>query len=301
MKKLLPIILAVLVMFTLASCSKNSFDNAVGGGESAGSNSYPGAVEDKGDSLIENENRKIIKYVNESVQTDGYDEFMESLHEAITACGGYISSANYSGESYYSNANLRYANLVVRIPSQRLSEFTDSVDSLAVVTYYNEYIQDVTTAYVDAESKIAVLEAEEEALLEILKKSATTSDALAVRTRLVEVQGDLASLRAQIKSYDNLVEYSTVTLRINEVRRVVVTNPSFKDEVSAEFADSIYTLGEGIRAFFVWFFGNIISIILLGAILTGAVFFVRFATRKIRARKSGRKSGKTEDFENTAE
>ncbi len=272
----------VIMLLAASSCSK-SYDKVGDAGYGGAENGYTGGSMDKGDGLA-NENletdRKIIKNVNESVQTDKYDDFLSQLNDAVTSAGGYISSANYSGDNYFNSDNLRRANLTVRIPAENLSEFTERVDSIAVVTYYNESIVDVTTAYVDVESRIAVLEAEETALLEILKTSTTTSDALSVRTRLIDVQADLASLRAQKDSFDDRIAYSTVNINISEVRRAQEQNPGFFAEVGGTFLNSLDDIGQGLRNFAVWFLGNILYIIFVAALCFGGFVLVRLIIRK---------------------
>ena len=224
MKKITKILVPFLLsatLLTVTSCAK-SYDSGGDASSPNENNSFVGGVTEKDDAIsnvnFEN-NRKIIKNVNESVQTDRFDEFLNELNQVVSDTEGYIYSSNYSGKNYFNEDNLRHANITIRIPADNLSAFGEKVDSISVVTYYNETVQDVTAAYVDVESRIAVLEAEEAALLEMLKTSATTSDALSVRTRLLDVQADLASLRAQKNTYDDRVAFSTVYMSISEVRR----------------------------------------------------------------------------------
>ena len=273
----LSLILAVALL-TAPSCAR-AYENAADGDIGGADNGYTGGAPEKGESLVDENletNRKIIKNVNESVQTDKYDDFLSHLSEAVTN----------AGDNYFNEENLRRANLTVRIPADNLSVFTEKVDSIAVVTYYNESIVDVTNAYVDAESRIAVLEAEETALLDILKTSTTTSDALSVRTRLLDVQADLASLRAQKNSLDDRIAYSTVTINVSEVRRAVEQNPGFFAEVGGKFLDSLDDIGQGLRDLAVWFLGNILYLVLVAVLCVCGFVLVRVAIRKRKARNT---------------
>lgn len=291
MKKLfksLAIAVTLLAMLLTASSCAKSYENAGDAQSPKYENLFTGNSADKETVLLDESldlDRKIIKNVNESVQTDQYDAFLTDLNEAVALADGYISSANYSGENYFNTDNLRHANLTVRIPAEKLSEFTEKVDSIAVVTYYNESLQDVTAAYVDVESRISVLKAEESALLEILKNVSTTADALDVRTRLLDVQADLASLNAQKEAFDDRIAYSTVYINISEVRRAKEQNPGFFTEIGNTFLDSIDDIGDGVRDFAVWFLGNILYVVIFGGVLTGAFFFVRFALRRVKSKK----------------
>ncbi len=286
-KVIFTLILLVSVCLAFSACSVNADmvpprDNGYGGDSYEKEDGMLGGVTGGGD-LVLDADRKIIKTVNESVQTESYDIFLDSLREKVSTLGGYVTSANYRGDSYYGQNNLRQATLTLRIPVEKLAELTDAVSGLGVVTYYNESADDVTAAYVDVESRIAVLSAEETALLEILAKAETVSDALEIRTRLNTVQSDLASLRAQKNSYDTLTAYSTVYLTVYEVRRAESTDPTFFEEVGYNFSDSLDSIGEGLRAFAVWLLGDIIYILLVAGLLTGGFFVVRFVIRRRRA------------------
>ena len=295
-KKMLATLAVLAIIFALTaltSCSKSM----TGGAPDKMENGYGGyspEFDGKENTVIEGENRKIIKNVNESVQTDKFDEFLDSLYTAISDAEGYVSSSNYSGDSYYDSSTLRTANITIRIPAEKLSEFTSRVENMAVVTSYNEYINDVTNQYIDVTSRIAVLEAEETALLEILKSATTTAEMLDIRTRLVSVQSDLASFRAQRDSIDDKVEYSTVSLHVREVRRAVAQNVGFFDEVGGRFLDSVYDIGEGLRAFAVWLLGDILYILLVVGIIIGIFFLARFLLRRYKhklpmRRRAGKK------------
>ena len=291
--KKMPLILALVLMLAmlLASCSKgnsNAFDSEIA--QKPEDNGFTGDITDSATSDLLDADRKIIKTVNESVQTDSYDSFIKSISEAVASVGGYISSKEEHGDSYYNSQTLRSSYYTIRIPAEKLDEFTKNVDSLAVVTSYNESMLDVTEAYVDVESRIAVYESERIALLEMLEKSEDVNTLLEIRTRLLTVEADLASLKAQKQSYDSRIAYSTVYLRVNEVRRVVSDNPGFFEEIGANFSDSVYEIGEGIRDFAVWLIGDILYILLVCAVGVGIFFLARFIYRKRRDRKTEKKN-----------
>lgn len=302
MKKTLKLIVAALTLLVLVlsivSCSSSMGGSAPSYPSYDGGDKYEngmaGAPGDIGSGItgsteVLDPNRKIIKTVRESIQTEAFDDLLREVRESVAELGGYISSANQSGDSYYNSESRRNASLTVRIPAEKLDEFTKKVDSLAVVTSYSESMDDVTGAYVDVESRISVLAAEETALLAMLAESNNVSTALEIRKRLNDVQSDLASLRAQKNTYDSLIAYSTVYMSIYEVRRAEVANPSFFEEVGGVFNDSLYDIGEGLRSFAVWFLGNIIYIVIFAGIVTGAIFLYNNIRKKRKAKKEAKK------------
>ena len=239
------------------------------------------------------ENRKIIKTVNQSLQTDNFDATIDNVYALVDELGGYVTNSSLGGKNYYNSDNLRYAKFTIRIPADKLSDFSGRVENGAVLTSYSESAEDVSDAYITVESKIAVFEAEETALLEMLQNATEIDSLLEIRTRLNEVQYNLSSLRAQKQKYDSLISYSTVYLYVDEVRNAVRTNPGFFEEVGVEFSESLYGIGRFWRNFAVWFIGNIISIIMWGAVIFIVVFFlVKF--RKRRKAKSKKQDNKEE-------
>ena len=295
-KLIITAIIVALIIALATSCSYSSSGSAMapsdGGDMSNGADKYEGGYGEPGigtntsTSDVLDPNRKIIKTVRESVQTETYDDLLATVRTTVTELGGYISSANQSGNNYYNTDTRRNATLTVRIPAEKLDEFTAMIDGAAIVTSYSETMEDVTGAYVDVESRISVLAAEETALLAMLEKATNTSTALEIRRRLNEVQSDLASLRAQKNTYDSLIAYSTVYLNIYEVRRAQTTNPTFAEEVGGVFNDSLYDIGTGLRDFAVWFLGNIIYIVIFAGISVGAIFLYINIRKKIKSKKA---------------
>ncbi len=256
-----------------------------------------GDKEDVNDSLTDTSitnapDRKIIKTVNQTVETEEYEKFIDELRAAVTAYGGYVSNSSYSGGGIYNEYANRRASFEIRIPAERLDEFTAAVDGLGAVTYYQEWTNDVTLSYVDITGKISVLEAEEAALLAILARAETTADLIAIRESLTDVQGELASLRAQKKVLDDKVAYSTVNLTLREVKRVQSSDQSLLEEIGGEFSDSLEDIGSGFRAFFVWLIGDSLYILIACAIATAAFFVLRAVIRRIVATRVKKKAEK---------
>lgn len=298
------ITLIMLVLTMSVSCAKSNVagDAMINGADKEYANGSTGGVVSPGvGNDIISEERKIIKKVNESVQTESYDDFMTQLKSLITECGGYISSASYSGDNYYNKNAYRSAYLVVRIPAERLDAFTGGVNGLGVVSSYSESIDDVTGAYVDVESRIAVLTAEETALLAMLTEAETVSQTLEIRESLSRVQADLASYKAQKQTFDSQISYSTVNMNIYEVRQAEVANPGFFEEVGDEFSDSMYNLGQNLRAFAVWFLGNIVEIVIFAAVASGGTILVIKLIKRRRVKKAKKISSDAENAQNNSE
>ena len=222
--------------------------------------------------------RKIITTVNERVETETYDAFVEGLKEAVSEAGGYFVSSSYSGKGKEDGKD-RYASFEIRVPAEKLSDFSGKVGTLGTVLSYKETANDVTLSYVDLESRISVLAAEETALLSILANASTTSEVLEIRKTLSDTQATLASLRAQKQTYDTLVAYSTVHLTVNEVAHARSEDGSFFSEVGDTFMASMSAIGGFFRGVGVFVLGFSPILLFIAAVGVAIFLLVRVSFR----------------------
>lgn len=287
MKKKIFLLLLLVLSLSLSLISCNS-DYAYedmspeGGYGNSGSSATDAVISDT---------RKIIKTVNESVETEHYDDFVAGLQTAVAEAGGYFVSSRYNGNGT-DDYGKRTASFEIRIPAERLAAFTGKVGELGTVTRHDETAKDVTMSYLDVESRIAVLEAEETALIAMLADAQNTSEALSIRESLSRVQGDLASLRAQKNNYDTLVAYSTVHLSVDEVVAERPADEGFFDEVGTAFMGSLSAIGSMFRGLGIFLLGGAPFWLLFAAIGFAVFLIVRLSTR--RARREAREAREAE-------
>ncbi|MBE6787210.1 MAG: DUF4349 domain-containing protein [Ruminococcaceae bacterium] len=162
------------------------------------------------------DSRKLIKEFSLSIETKDYDNYITGVRNNVASSGGYIENSN---ESSYSK--LRSFTAVIRIPVGKAEGFTKSVSKDVTVVEKSENVEDVTEQYVDVEARIKVFKAEEESLIEIMKKASNVKDLLSVKERLADVRAQIESYTAQLKSLQNQTAYSTINLTVEEVEREV--------------------------------------------------------------------------------
>ena len=221
--------------------------------------------------------RKLIKNVTLSVETEQFDKLLPSIEQHVTALGGYIEEMSSFGrgneysKDYQGTKYLRYATMTVRIPRQNLEAFLQDVGEQTNVKSRSENVTDVTLQYVDLESHKKVLLAEQERLLELLEKAETIEDIISLESRLSQVRYQIESMEAQLRTMDNRVNYSTVYLYINEVAKLTpVKEQTVWEKISTGFASSLYNVGEGFVNFGIGF------IIFLPYLLVWVIIIVVF-------------------------
>ena len=254
--------------------------------------------------------QKLIKTVDLAMETREFDTLLENIRAKTEECGGYVESQNISGLSYYNSDDRRYAWMTLRIPADRLDEFVTVISGFGNVTSRNESVQDVTLEYVDVESHIEALETEQNRLMELMERAENMEDIITIENRLSEIRYELQSYESTRRTYDNQVDYSTVSINIDEVERETTPQEdrSFFGEIRVRLSDNFYEIGRGIRGFGIWF---ISSLPYLALIFAGVWIGVRliqkivwkkpfFRRRKERApRETGAEDGAAQ--ENTKE
>lgn len=162
--------------------------------------------------------RKIIYTSWYEISTQEYDASLKKLNELCDALGAYFESAESYGDGTYAN---RSASYTIRIPSEKYQEFIRSTGTLGTVTASGENNRDVTEQYFDTQARLESAQLREERLLDILAKADSLDDVLLLERELSDVRYEIESYTGELKKFDSLVNYSTATLHLSEVKKVV--------------------------------------------------------------------------------
>lgn len=211
--------------------------------------------------------QKLIKDVGMSVETKTFDEFMETIKGQVANLGGYVESSDVSGGSYQYE-NYRSGYIVARIPADKLVGFVNLVKEKGNVIRSNEQTTDVTLQYVDIESHLKALKIEQETLLGLLENATKMEDVIAIQSQLTQVRYEIESNESQIRTYDNLVNYSTVRIDVTEVERETqLETKSFGSEIKAKLSDNLYSIKEGFRSLIIELIAALPYFVILGVVL----------------------------------
>jgi len=302
MKKLTALLLSLLLVLSLAACGASS--KATQAAPMAAKadyamveevameapaamntgNSLRGAGETGSTALPEN--RKWVITVNMDAETEDLDGLMAGLDAEITALDGYVEDQEiYNGSSYASRRH-RNANLTVRIPADRVEDFTAAVSGIANVVSTNISRDDITLKYVDTESRVTALKTEETRLLELLAQAETMSDLLEIEARLSDVRYELESYSSRLRVYDNQVDYATIYLFISEVQEYTpVAEKTVWERIRDGFKSSIEGVTDGFVDFFVWIIANSPYLLVWAVVIAvGIVILKKLPKVKLRRR-----------------
>ena len=213
--------------------------------------------------------RKLIRKVNMSAETENMDLLLENLSQRIHDLSGYVESRNVQNGSLYASTRHRSAELVIRIPADQLDLFITHVEGISNIVSTQETSDDVTLQYVATESRLKVLKAEEERLLNFMAQAKSVSELLEIEARLTQVRSELETVTSQLNVYDNLVSYGTVRLRITEVREytVVEEDPTLWERIATGFTGSIRNLGKILSGLLVFAISALPYLVIPGILL----------------------------------
>lgn len=299
--KIFKIVSICLVVFTmlglLAGCgaSKSEIDANYGGAMNGITGDFMEDSYESNDVVVKEEvstessnsnnesvstNRKIIERIHFSVQTKEFDTLMNKLEGEIKTLGGYIESSSVSGNSYEEKGN-RYASLTVRVPSKKSADLTAFVSENSTVTNKEVSTEDVTLSYVDMQSRVKALTTEKETLERLLAGATSMADVIAIQDRLTDVIYEIESYESKLRTYDNLIEYTTVTIRISEVERVqIVEEQTIWQEIKTNLKENFEDVAHGLERFFVGLISGIPYFILLGIIAVPTFFIIKKIVKK---------------------
>ena len=290
--KLLSILLILIVITTaLCSCSK-SYDSAEGGMPAGNKNTAAGTdlmspeSSNSTSSTVETE-RKIIKTVNINAETKDFDKTVEGINKMTADIGGYIETSSVSGNSYNSSARSRVANFTLRIPADKLDEFTGTVENSVNVTNLTSDSKEITDTYYDAEARLAVLESQREVYQNLLDNAKSTSEILSISDKLYDVIAEIESYKARLNTYDKQVAYSTVNVTIREVVEYTpISSPkNFGERFVTAFKNGWIDFWAGCQDFTIWLAASLPTLLLIAALIFVAIVVLKKVIAKVKAKK----------------
>ncbi len=87
-------------------------------------------------------------------------------------------------------------------------------------------IQDVTGTYIDTQSQLKNLKAEQERLLTLVSHAAALSDILAIDQRLTDVEGQIEQIESQLNSLTSQTSFYTITINVQPPQDALTPPPA---------------------------------------------------------------------------
>jgi len=220
---------------------------------------------------------KIIRKAQLDLMVANCAEALKKIEVLAAAESGFVESSTLEGNS---------ARITLRVPSGRLDGVRGKLKEIAVrVEVDSVAASDVSKQYVDRDSRLRNLRAEEQQFLDIMKKSHTVPDVLAVTKELAQVRSEIEQAEADFRHLNEQIDMAEidVTLAAEPSRGPGWTlGSSIKSAVKALGASLT-----GLADFLIWLLVNLpllalwaLTVFFLAA---GGWYVLRKAARAMRA------------------
>jgi len=114
-------------------------------------------------------------------------------------------------------------DITIRIPAQNFVNASNALRALGTVRGDTIATQDVGQEYVDLQSRLRNLRAEQSTLLALFKRTTTIKDTLAVQAQVSNVEGQIEQVTGRVKYLDAHTLFSTITVHLQEPGVTVIT------------------------------------------------------------------------------
>ncbi len=149
--------------------------------------------------------------------------FMESWNDITSfseAIGGKVVNSNYSKNGEFYNGTI-----TVMVPSNQFDSFINKISEFGKVKNLDIKSEDRTGEYVDLNSRLKVLEAQRDLLLNWLKNAKSVSDMLKIRSQLSSVEQQLETIKGRLNYIAFHVDFSDIHITLTENPHSVSTSP----------------------------------------------------------------------------
>ena len=224
-RRLLVVALALAAVLTLTACGAKS--NASSSSMSMTADSAPMEKEESGafqddtigyvsegeDQSAALSGQKFIDTADMNLETTAFDDTTAALTALAESLGGYLESSTVGGSS----RGYRWADYTVRVPSQQFQTFLSGAGDLAHTTWRNVNREDITEVYYDTEGRLKTQQIKLERLQSLLAQAENMEDIIALESAISETEWNIENLSGTLRHYDAQVEFSTVSLHVQEV------------------------------------------------------------------------------------
>ncbi|MBU2597601.1 MAG: DUF4349 domain-containing protein [Actinobacteria bacterium] len=222
--------------------------------------------------------RMIIYHGNIELEVEKgkFSEKFEQIGNITRAAGGFVS--NTSSRAYGDEPAI--GTITIKVPSENFNSVIDQIKKLGNVKNLNTYADEVTQEYVDLNSRLKHFQAQEKVLLQMMDKSGTIEDSIAVHRELSSVQEQIEIIKGRLRWLDEQISFSTITISVSE--------PHVKPQpypIRWEFLD---TLREGVRAIIKVIDGLVLFMMIISPIVFLVVIgflIVRYVLKRRKSKK----------------
>ena len=269
------------------SASDNSF--AIGG---AGKAEFDAAAPEEPspneeEAVEEGREVKLIRTAELELETTSFDQADSGIGVLTEELGGYMENSSVRSWGH----SERWATYTVRVPAENFDRFLEKAGELCHLTWQSTGQENVSETYYDIEGRLKTQKIKLERLQDLLSKAELMEDIITIESAISETEYQIENLSGSLRHYDDLVDYATIHITLNEVYKlsnIEETPDSFASRMGGAFSSGWRSFVDSMESLAVWFAYNWMWVLILAAIVAVGVR----ASRKRKARFALPKLGK---------
>lgn len=173
---------------------------------------------------------------------------------------------------------------VVRVKTDRLDSFIESLKDEFVVRSYKKEATDISLRYQDTTNQILALEAQLARLIELYAE-ASVSDMILINEQISDIEVELQELNGELTQFDSWIDYSVVN--ISFYGETVLTESPFINRIGNAFVNGFNALINFIDGVLIVIATIIPFALLIGGI--GGVVLLVYKQRRKHLKQSSEK------------
>jgi hypothetical protein len=234
------------LILALAGCTAGGGSDSsgtpgvAGGGSTSGSSSSGGSSADAGAKSTIVQNRAVVVTGSLAMVAEDPLGTADRAQAVVEQAGGRLDGITKEPKSEFKEAS---AQLIARIPTERLDATLKAVERLGTVQSLSTSTNDVTQQTTDLGARVASLQASVDRLRKLLSSAASTADLITIEKALSDREADLEGLTAQRDYLADQVHYATITIGFSTPATAPGAAPKdFWGAVAAGFAGLVSAL-----------------------------------------------------------
>jgi Domain of unknown function (DUF4349) len=152
------------------------------------------------------------------------ESVLTTLTAMATADGGFVASSQ-AQIGAGGPGSTSTGTIVLQVPEPTFGSMVSQVQKVGHPTSVTTSSTDVTSQYVDLQSRITALQASRQQYLSIMTQANSIGDILAVQSQLETLQSQIEQLQGQLNVLNSQTTYGTLTVNLTEAGHHVTPPP----------------------------------------------------------------------------
>lgn len=161
--------------------------------------------------------RMVIQTATMQVSVADTVQAMQATSDLAKQLGGYVVSSNRYTETSYNNVSYAHTSVTIRVPADKLEQAMETVRQMSATGkdgILSESLsgQDVTSDFVDSNSRLRNLKAAEEQLMVLMENTSDLEGTMSVFRELTDIRSQIEVLEGHIKFLQESSDLSSLSV-----------------------------------------------------------------------------------------